>query len=132
MTSQQATMFDRFSAGNAVLAESALACGCKAYEDIFTYNRWKAQGLQVQKGQKAVKLPLVRSIEHKETGEITHRRQLTSSAVFCRHQVSPTGETKEKAEEPAPATTLALQPIATPAPEPTSTLDSLMSNWKEV
>ena len=57
MTSQQATMFDRFSVGNAVLAESALACGCKAYEDIFTYNRWKAQGLQVQKGQKGVASP---------------------------------------------------------------------------
>ena len=61
LTPAEARSFDRFSVANTVAVESILACGCKAYVDVFTYNRWRAQGFQVQRGQKAILLPHVRT-----------------------------------------------------------------------
>jgi hypothetical protein len=144
MSARQATMFDRFSVGNAVMAESALDCGCKAYVDIYTYNRWKAQEMQVIKGQKSVHLPLVRITERedKETGEIRQRRMLTSSAVFCRHQVEPMTD-KAKAsnhfapvdDEPTPNArerpTALVAPILEPV-APASKVDQVMAGFGEV
>jgi hypothetical protein len=93
MTAAEARQFDTFSIGNAALAESMLSCGCEAYRDIFTYKRWKAQGFQVQRGQKAIRLPLLKSVtrEDKETGEVKTHRIMGRSAVFCRCQVRPIG-----------------------------------------
>ena len=50
LTPQGARSFDRYSVVNATAVESSLPCGCKAYESVFTYRRWKAQGFQVQRG----------------------------------------------------------------------------------
>ena len=90
MTADQATQFDRFSVMNATIVESSLPCGCKAYEDVFTYRRWQAQGYQVRRGEKAIKIAIYAPITQKDqdTGEETviGKRPWTS-AVFCRHQV---------------------------------------------
>ncbi len=88
-TSESAKQFDRFSVGNATLLLSVLNCGCQPYSDVFTYRRWKAQGMQVQKGQKAIKLPLIvrGSVKDPETGKEETFSMRKSSAVFCRCQV---------------------------------------------
>lgn len=91
MTPDQARSFDRVSVGNATLVLTVLKCGCHPYEDVFTYKRWQAQGFQVQRGEKAISLPLVKEIvEEDEGGEtIEQRRILGHSWVFCRCQVKP-------------------------------------------
>ena len=90
MTRAEAGHFDRFSVTNATTITHALECGCEPYQDVFTYRRWQAQGFQVAKGSKAIKLPQVRIVdrENKETGEMEQRRVFHNSAVFCRHQIS--------------------------------------------
>ena len=64
-------------------------CGCQAYEKVFTFNRWKAQGFSVKRGEKSISLPLVRNVESEdeETGEVKTHKLLASSHVFCRCQV---------------------------------------------
>lgn len=53
--------------------------------------RWKAQGFQVQRGEKAIRLPLIyqRTEKDPETGEERSTRRMGRSAVFCRCQVRP-------------------------------------------
>jgi hypothetical protein len=132
MTAQQATMFERFSVGNATTAESALDCGCKAYVDVYTYNRWQAQGFQVKRGQRAVRLPMVKDVEREaENGETKTRRIFTSSSVFCRHQVEPIQATAEPTPTP-PTPTKPQQPIENPTPGPQPRIDEIMGNWKEI
>jgi nicotinamide mononucleotide adenylyltransferase len=91
MTATDARRFDGFSVANTIAVESALNCTCEAYRDIFTYNRWKAQGFQVQRGQKSIRLPIFysREVENKETGKVRTEKRRGSSAVFCRCQVRP-------------------------------------------
>ena len=90
MNKAEAVRFGRYSAANAAIVEASLACGCKAYEDVFTYKRWKAQGFQVQKGETAIKIGTYAPITKKDedTGEtkVVGKRPWTR-AVFCRHQV---------------------------------------------
>jgi len=88
-TPETARHFDRFSVANAVAVKQALPCGCEPYRDVFTYRRWKAQGYQVQRGERAIRLPLIysRSETDPETGEQVATRRMGRSAVFCRHQV---------------------------------------------
>ena len=75
----------------------ALSCDCQAYVDVFTFNRWKAQGLAVQKGQKCTRTPLIKNVpvDDEDTGKTEFRQVMTTSALFCRHQVAPI-ETKGK------------------------------------
>ena len=92
MTHEQAINFDHYSQANAMLVKSALTCGCKPYEDVFTYNRWKAQGFFVKRGEHALKLPVIKHAvksTQNDTGEITtvDYKIFGKSAVFCRHQV---------------------------------------------
>ena len=89
MSPAEARSFERVSVGNATLLLTLLECECQPYQDVFTYRRWKAQGFQVQKGQKAIKLPLIRhySRTDPDTGEEKHGRMMGRSAVFCRCQV---------------------------------------------
>jgi|TARA_Y100000310_G_scaffold42913_1_gene40079 hypothetical protein len=89
MTFTEAVHFDRFSISNAVAVKSLLQCGCEPYEDVYTYRRWKAQGFQVVKGEKAIRIPQVRTVDREDpdTGEISQRRLFHTAAVFCRHQV---------------------------------------------
>ena len=91
MSRTEATHFDRYSISNAVTVTTALECGCEPYVDVYTYRRWLAQGMQVSKGQKAIRLPQVRTVdvENKRTGEMESRKLFHTSAVFCRHQVGP-------------------------------------------
>lgn len=91
---RSARHFDRYSVANAVTVKSALACGCEPYVDVFTYRRWQAQGMQVQRGEHAIRLPVIYAREETdpETGETRSRRRFGKSAVFCRHQVKAIGE----------------------------------------
>ena len=93
MTADEARSFDRVSVANAVAVQQALDCGCQPYRSVFTYRRWKAQGFQVQRGEKAIRLPLIyaRTEKDPETGEQRTARRRGLSAVFCRCQVQPTG-----------------------------------------
>ena len=90
MSATEARTFDRYSVGNAALVMMQRGCGCEPYRDVFTYNRWRAQGFQVQKGEKAIRLPHVRTVRVRDekTGEESERRLLRSSSVFCRCQVA--------------------------------------------
>ena len=86
---------------NAISVKEALPCGCEPYRDVFTYRRWRAQGFQVQKGQKAIRLPLIyqRTEKDPETGEETTTRRMGRSAVFCRCQVKPIREASSRRGE---------------------------------
>ena len=48
MSAAEARQFNTFSVANSIAVETALDCGCQAYRDVFTYNRWKAQGSMSQ------------------------------------------------------------------------------------
>lgn len=90
-TPETARQFDRYSIANAVTVKQSLPCRCEPYVDVFTYRRWKAQGLQVQRGEKALRLPLIYSCTEKDaaTGEERTETRRGRSAVFCRCQVKP-------------------------------------------
>lgn len=91
MNDTEAKTFESFSIRNAMIVESSFECDCKAYEDIFTYKRWRAQGFQVQKGSKAVKISTYAPITKvNDDGEkvIVGKRPWVSN-VFCRCQVKP-------------------------------------------
>ena len=90
-TPETARQFERFSVTNAVTVKQALPCGCEPYVDVFTYRRWKAQGFQVQRGEKAIKLPIIyqRTETDPGTGQERVQRRMGRSAVFCRCQVKP-------------------------------------------
>lgn len=137
MTATQATQFDRYSVGNAAIITKALRCECKPYVDVLTLKRWNALGMRVKAGEKStVKIGvLYNNEETDEDGNVTVSRRRSTSAVFCRHQVAPSG----KAQAPAPhATTPRPKPTITPAPTITSThtsntqVDQIMADWKVV
>ena len=113
MTSQQATTFGRYSGANAGQVKAVLKCGCEPYQDVFTYKRWKAQGQQVQRGQHAIKLPVVgqKDVED-DDGNIRVKRYLATGAVFCRHQVAPIGSKASPVVVTGPE-----PPIPTPEPQ---------------
>ncbi len=92
MTAGEALSFERYSVANAAAVAEALGCGCEPYRNVFTYRRWKAQGYQVQRGEKSIRLPLIyaRTEKDPETGEERTTRRRGRSAVFCRCQVQPT------------------------------------------
>ena len=92
MTASEAVSFERFSLANAITVTAALSCGCKPYEDVFTFNRWKAQGFFVKRGEHALKLPIVKhavkeTLDDSGETKTSSFRILGTSAVFCRHQV---------------------------------------------
>ena len=93
MSATEARSFDRYSVANAAQVMSERGCGCEPYVDVFTYNRWKAQGFQVQKGETSIRIPTVRTVDrkNKETGESEKVSLRRLSFVFCRHQVQPIG-----------------------------------------
>lgn len=94
MTAKEAQSFEVYSEKNAEIAESELqavnGCECVAYEDIFTYNRWLALGMQVQKGEKStrVEVPIFKTIIDEDT-KAEKRIKIGSRMVpvFCRCQV---------------------------------------------
>ena len=88
-TLEQATSFKRYSPINTGCIKTALTCGCEPYQDVFTYNRWKALGYQVQRGEKSITIPVIHETEDEETKAIN--RRLWKSHVFCRCQVAEIG-----------------------------------------
>ncbi len=91
MSATEARTFDRYSVGNAARVMSERGCGCEPYVDVFTYKRWQAQGFQVQKGEKSIRIPTIRTVDrkNKQTGESEKVSLRRLSFVFCRHQVQP-------------------------------------------
>lgn len=68
MSADTARRFDHFSIHNAVQAELACSEGtCRAYQDLFTFARWRAQGFSVRKGEKGTPIttwvPMTRTDE---------------------------------------------------------------------
>lgn len=92
-----------FSAGERVssivrvtqaLAELARpGCTCEPYLDVFTFNRWRAQGRTVRRGEHGIKLPVIVSGQKTDdrTGETETFRMRRTSAVFCRCQTDALG-----------------------------------------
>ncbi len=106
MTAQDARSFDGYSNRNAMLIMSQLDCECKPYEEVFTYARWKAQGMQVQKGQRGLRIPTITAyeVEDKETGEVKTRSRKHTSVVFCKCQVAEGVRTQYSANRTAKET----------------------------
>ena len=84
MTETEAKSFDGYSASNAMLIYAALECSCEPYRDVFTYPRWEAQGYQVQRGEKGIKISVIRKYEDDDGNAKTARKR---SYVFCKCQV---------------------------------------------
>jgi len=90
MSAEQARQFDAISVANYAAVKAAFeTCGCEPYEDVFTFNRWKAQGYFVRRGEHGVRLPIIktRAYQDEETDEEKTVRITGASHVFCRHQV---------------------------------------------
>lgn len=76
------------------------ACSCSPYEDVFTFNRWRDQGLIVNRGEKSLQiaswverggkskdLPAdIPETDRAKLGEVRLRPQKV--CLFCRCQVS--------------------------------------------
>ena len=92
MTAEEATTFERFSAANAAVLLATAAeqgCNCEPYSDWFTYTRWTAQGMQVQRGQHGVKLPVILHKTVEKDGKEEEISLKKTYTVFCRCQVAP-------------------------------------------
>ena len=94
MTPDEAVVFDRQSPENAAtIVEACIekGCGCEPYEDVFTFNRWKAQGYYVKRGEHGIKIPVIVKTKdsQKPDKDKTLFRNLT---VFCRCQVAKLGQ----------------------------------------
>ena len=89
MTAEQAQSFETFSEINAATVEQACENGCTAYEDVFTFNRWIAQGMVVRKGEKSTKITVwVKGTKtDRETNEKVGYKIAKTVSVFCRCQV---------------------------------------------
>jgi len=88
MTEAEAKHFDRHSATNTAILESVRP-DCKAYEDWFTYKRWKAQGKQVARGEKGTKIfILVKNTRKNKEGKIIEDQTPRFINVFHRHQLN--------------------------------------------
>ena len=77
-----------------LMAAQDRGCNCEPYVDWFTYKRWSAQGMQVQKGEKGICLLTFAETEKvdKDTGKKKVHKRPWRSFVFCRCQVKERGE----------------------------------------
>lgn len=93
ITRANAAHFDRKSQNSIdALADQAekRGCTCRAYVDWFTYRRWQAQGMQVQRDEKGFKLATYHTEEEQhDDGSVTTKRRRYTAALFCRCQVQP-------------------------------------------
>ncbi len=99
MTADEARSFSRYSAANATIALLELkargVCDgtCNPYENIYTFNRWKAQGYTVKKGEHGVGLGIIIPTTKTEVKDgvevVTESGRPWSTTVFCFHQVQP-------------------------------------------
>jgi len=94
MSAEDAKQFGRVSHANAAWVMHNLKCNCNPYEDVFTYNRWQAQGYQVRRGEHGIKLSIVKEVPHEERdGTTTTRKIFAGATVFCKCQVDKVGAT---------------------------------------
>jgi hypothetical protein len=86
MSAEEARSFRHFSVHNAVQAQLACPEGtCQAYQDIFTYRRWRAQGYAVRKGQKGTAVTTWITTNGRRDDKPKTRPK--RAVLFCRHQV---------------------------------------------
>jgi hypothetical protein len=111
MTAEDATAFVGFSNSSAAQVIEAIeartaegihaSCTCEPYTDTFTFNRWKALGFSVQKGEKALRIATfaecgagksadVPGAEETEGDAKKARLRPVTAFLFCRCQVCPT------------------------------------------
>ena len=91
MNAHEATTFTQRSEAHITILENEATlrgCQCRPYTDWFTYKRWQAQAMQVQKGQKGIKLCTFIEVEPQDTNDKPKKRPKWYS-VFCRCQVKP-------------------------------------------
>jgi N-terminal domain of anti-restriction factor ArdC len=88
ISAASALTFKHFSVHNAVAAEAACsALECRAYTDIFTRRRWRAQGYRVRKGEQGTAITTWIVTPARDDGEGKLVRRPKRVFVFCRHQV---------------------------------------------
>ena len=96
MTAESAVTFERHSSTNANVLHNVAhngGCQCKPYVDWFTYKRWSAQGMQVQKGERGTRLgTFYTKDETDQQGNTVTRTFPGRSVVFCRCQVQAKGD----------------------------------------
>ena len=96
-TEESARQFQGYSAMNAASILAVLHCDCEPYRDVFTYQRWQAQGYQVRKGEHGVRITtwIDASEKRNETEPEAERKTYRlprSVVVFCRCQVDAKGD----------------------------------------
>jgi len=92
MTTEQAQTFSGYSRANAAvltMTAEVKRCQCQPYKDWFTYQRWLAQGYQVQKGEHGIRLTTWIAVTKKDEdgNEVVTGRRPKSYTRFCRCQV---------------------------------------------
>ncbi len=95
---------------NYTIVKSSLKCDCEPYRDVKTYKAWQAEGEQVVKGEKGIRVTTY--IEFDSTGRKPDDPDYEPDAkrpwhayVFCRHQLESfkkTGKVAEAKPKPAP------------------------------
>jgi len=97
LTAETAKQFQGYSAMNAASILAVLHCDCEPYRDVFTYQRWQAQGFQVRKGEHGVRITTwieaseKREPEAEPEAERKVYRLPRAVVVFCRCQVDAKG-----------------------------------------
>ena len=93
MTAVQAQTFDRKSLASEMLLANAAeerGCQCQPYVDWFTYNRWQAQGMQVQRATEVGHgIKLTTWVQTKDKDGEPGRTFPKRTTVFCRCQTKP-------------------------------------------
>ena len=102
MSATDAISFDGFSEANTQLVLAALdkenGCECEPYMDVFTLTRWNAQRFKIRKGDKGIKISVMKSgrgklITDKSDPDYGKRKPgrpyPSTTSVFCRCQVEP-------------------------------------------
>jgi phage terminase large subunit-like protein len=83
MSATQAKTFNHFSEQNTAIVESVLKCGCIPYVDVFTFDRWKAQGFIVRLHEHGIKLPVIIQDEKtKDNGDKVIKKFVHRTPVF--------------------------------------------------
>jgi hypothetical protein len=101
MTSAEAQEFDSISMQSATQVIEAIEarkaegqhtdCSCLPYSDVLTFERWRALGRQVCRGEKSLRIQSFKPIGDPENESQTQRRRLIPATlcVFCRCQTKP-------------------------------------------
>lgn len=87
-TAEQAKTFSGLSVANYLRIKAALKCQCEPYDSVFTYARWSAQGYQVQRGEKGIKIfTMIPTTREKADGTVVTSARPWTAVVFCKCQV---------------------------------------------